>query len=44
MTDYVLQTEDVAIHYGGVKAVDGVAMTLERGAPDNLSLVIIRVA
>jgi branched-chain amino acid transport system ATP-binding protein len=31
MTDYVLQTEDVAIHYGGVKAVDGVAMTLERG-------------
>ncbi len=31
MTEYVLQTEDVAIHYGGVKAVDGVAMTLERG-------------
>jgi branched-chain amino acid transport system ATP-binding protein len=31
MTDYVLQTEDVAIHYGGVRAVDGVAMTLERG-------------
>jgi branched-chain amino acid transport system ATP-binding protein len=31
MTDYVLQTEDVAIHYGGVKALDGVAMTLERG-------------
>ncbi len=31
MTDYVLQTEDVAIHYGGVKAVDGVALTLERG-------------
>jgi branched-chain amino acid transport system ATP-binding protein len=31
MPDYVLQTEDVAIHYGGVKAVDGVAMTLERG-------------
>lgn len=31
MTDYVLQTDDVAIHYGGVKAVDGVAMTLERG-------------
>ncbi len=31
MTDYVMQTEDVAIHYGGVKAVDGVALTLERG-------------
>ncbi|HEX6363820.1 MAG TPA: ATP-binding cassette domain-containing protein [Albitalea sp.] len=31
MSDYVLQTEDVAIFYGGVKAVDGVAMTLERG-------------
>jgi branched-chain amino acid transport system ATP-binding protein len=31
MTDVVLQTEDVAIHFGGVKAVDGVAMTLERG-------------
>jgi branched-chain amino acid transport system ATP-binding protein len=31
MAEYVLQTEDVAIHYGGVKAVDGVAMTLERG-------------
>ena len=31
MTDYVLQTEDVAIHYGGVKAVDGVALSLERG-------------
>lgn len=31
MPDYVLQTEDIAIHYGGVKAVDGVAMTLERG-------------
>jgi len=31
MSDYVLQTEDVAIYYGGVKAVDGVAMTLERG-------------
>jgi branched-chain amino acid transport system ATP-binding protein len=31
MTDFVLQTEDVAIHYGGVKAVDGVAITLERG-------------
>jgi branched-chain amino acid transport system ATP-binding protein len=31
MPDYVLQTEDVAIHYGGVKAVDGVEMTLERG-------------
>lgn len=31
MSEYVLQTEDVAIHYGGVKAVDGVAITLERG-------------
>ncbi|MFD0669283.1 ABC transporter ATP-binding protein [Ramlibacter sp. MAHUQ-53] len=31
MTDYVLQTEDVAIHYGGVKAVDGVALTLAKG-------------
>lgn len=31
MTDYVLQTHDVAIHYGGVKALDGVALTLERG-------------
>ncbi|MCM3562793.1 ABC transporter ATP-binding protein [Hydrogenophaga intermedia] len=31
MSDYVLKTQDVAIHYGGVKAVDGVALTLERG-------------
>jgi len=31
MPDYVLQTTDVAIHYGGVKALDGVDMTLERG-------------
>ena len=31
MTNYVLQAEDVAIHYGGVKAVDGVAITLEKG-------------
>src|SRR5574343_375066 len=31
MTTYVLQAEDVAIHYGGVKAVDGVALTLEKG-------------
>jgi len=29
--EYVLQTTDVAIHYGGVKALDGVDMTLERG-------------
>jgi len=28
--DYVMQTEDVAIHYGGVKALDGVNLTLER--------------
>lgn len=31
MTDYVLQAEDVAIHFGGVKAVDGVALTLTQG-------------
>ncbi len=31
MSDHVLKTQDVAIHYGGVKAVDGVALTLERG-------------
>jgi branched-chain amino acid transport system ATP-binding protein len=31
MTEYVLQADDVAIHYGGVKAVDGVSLTLERG-------------
>ena len=31
MTDYVLQAEDVAIHYGGVKAVDGVSLTLTKG-------------
>jgi len=31
MSDYVLQAEDVAIHYGGVKALDGVSLTLERG-------------
>ncbi|MES2483651.1 MAG: ABC transporter ATP-binding protein [Pseudomonadota bacterium] len=31
MSNYVLQSEDVAIHYGGVKAVDGVDLTLERG-------------
>lgn len=30
-TPYVLQAEDVAIHYGGVKALDGVAITLEKG-------------
>jgi len=28
---YVLQAEDVAIHYGGVKALDGVALTLTKG-------------
>lgn len=28
---YVLQAEDVAIHYGGVKALDGVELTLEKG-------------
>jgi len=31
MTEIVLQTEDAAIHYGGVKALDGVNLTLERG-------------
>ena len=30
-TPCVLQAEDVAIHYGGVKALDGVALTLEKG-------------
>jgi len=31
MSDYVLQAHDVAIHYGGVKAVDGVSLTLTKG-------------
>jgi branched-chain amino acid transport system ATP-binding protein len=31
MNDLVLDAQDVAIHYGGVKAVDGVALTLKRG-------------
>ena len=31
MNPYVLQVEDVAIHYGGVKALDGVPLTLEKG-------------
>ena len=31
MTNYVLQARDVAIHYGGVKALDGVDITLEKG-------------
>ncbi len=31
MTEFVMQANDVAIHYGGVKAVDGVSLTLERG-------------
>lgn len=31
VSDYVLQTEDVAVHYGGVRAVDGVEITLQRG-------------
>ena len=31
MSNYVLEANDVAIHYGGVKAVDGVSLTLERG-------------
>ncbi|MDO8769786.1 MAG: ABC transporter ATP-binding protein [Burkholderiaceae bacterium] len=31
MNEFVMQAHDVAIHYGGVKAVDGVSLTLERG-------------
>jgi branched-chain amino acid transport system ATP-binding protein len=31
MTSYVLETRDVAIHYGGVKALDGVSLTLGKG-------------
>jgi branched-chain amino acid transport system ATP-binding protein len=31
MSSYVLQAEDVAIHYGGVKALDGVSLTLGKG-------------
>lgn len=31
MNQYILQIEDVAIHYGGVKALDGVDLTLEKG-------------
>src|SRR5690606_17681212 len=30
-TAYVLEARDVAIHYGGVKALDGVSLTLEKG-------------
>ena len=31
MAEMVLEADDVAIHYGGVKALDGVSLTLERG-------------
>jgi branched-chain amino acid transport system ATP-binding protein len=31
MNELVLEAQDVAIHYGGVKAVDGVSLTLKRG-------------
>jgi len=31
MADWVLEAEDVAIHYGGVKALDGVGLTLAKG-------------
>ena len=31
MSEFVMQAVDVAIHYGGVKAVDGVALTLTQG-------------
>jgi len=31
MPEYVLQTDGVAVYFGGVKALDGVELTLERG-------------
>jgi len=31
MKETVLKTNDVAIHYGGIKALDGVEITLEKG-------------
>ncbi len=31
MSPYTLEVEDVAVHYGGVKAVDGVSMSISRG-------------
>jgi branched-chain amino acid transport system ATP-binding protein len=31
MTEHVLDVRDVAIHYGGVKALDGVSLTLAKG-------------
>lgn len=31
MNAYVLEARDVAIHYGGVKALDGVSLTLAKG-------------
>lgn len=31
MTSHMLDVQDVAIHYGGVKALDGVALTLDKG-------------
>jgi branched-chain amino acid transport system ATP-binding protein len=31
MTEFVLQAHDVAVHYGGVKAVDGISLTLRQG-------------
>ncbi len=31
MSDIVLQASDVAVHYGGVKALDGVCIALEKG-------------
>jgi branched-chain amino acid transport system ATP-binding protein len=31
MNSYVLQAQDLAVHYGGVKALDGVGITLEKG-------------
>jgi branched-chain amino acid transport system ATP-binding protein len=31
MSSCILEAKDVAIHYGGVKALDGVSLTLEKG-------------
>src|SRR5690554_3228105 len=31
MSSYVLEVENVAVHYGGVRALDGVSLGLEKG-------------
>lgn len=31
VTDAVLRTEDLAVHFGGIKAVDGISISLARG-------------